>query len=66
MEFCPVCMLREALPGGVQSGESAASEDTVKPRPKGADGGAGAFASVGMTLTAICAHFVLPWLPRLI
>ncbi len=31
MEFCPVCMLRKGLAGGVQSGESSASEDTVKP-----------------------------------
>jgi hypothetical protein len=30
MEFCPVCMLRNALAGGVESGESS-SEDTVKP-----------------------------------
>jgi serine/threonine protein kinase len=30
MEFCPVCMLRQALAGGVESGESS-SEDTVKP-----------------------------------
>ena len=28
MEFCPVCMLRKALAGGVESGESSASEDT--------------------------------------
>jgi len=32
MEFCPVCMLRKALAGGVESGESFASEDTLKPR----------------------------------
>ena len=31
MEFCPVCMLRRALAGGVESGESFASEDTLKP-----------------------------------
>jgi hypothetical protein len=31
MEFCPVCMLRKALVGGVESGESSASEDTVNP-----------------------------------
>ena len=31
MEFCPVCMLRQALAGGFESGESSASEDTVKP-----------------------------------
>src|SRR5258708_4032006 len=29
MEFCPVCMLRKALAGGVESGESS-SEDTGK------------------------------------
>ena len=34
MEFCPVCMLRKALAAGVQSGESSASEDTVKPTPE--------------------------------
>ena len=34
MEFCPVCMLRLALAGGVESGESSASEDTVKPLPE--------------------------------
>jgi serine/threonine protein kinase len=32
MEFCPVCMLRKALVERVESGESYASEDTVKPR----------------------------------
>ena len=31
MEFCPVCMLRKALADGVESGESCAFEDTVKP-----------------------------------
>jgi serine/threonine protein kinase len=31
MEFCPVCMLRKGLADGVESGESSASEDTVKP-----------------------------------
>jgi tetratricopeptide (TPR) repeat protein len=31
MEFCPVCMLRQALAGEVESGESSTSEDTVKP-----------------------------------
>ena len=31
MEFCPVCMLRKGLAGGVESGESSASEDTIKP-----------------------------------
>jgi hypothetical protein len=30
VEFCPVCMLRQAL-GGVESGESSASEEAVKP-----------------------------------
>ena len=34
MEFCPVCMLRKALAGGVESGESSASEDTVSPTPE--------------------------------
>jgi hypothetical protein len=29
-EFCPVCLLRKALADGVESGESSASEDTVK------------------------------------
>src|SRR5271165_5033430 len=33
MESCPVCMLRQALAGGVESGESS-SEDTVKPTPE--------------------------------
>jgi hypothetical protein len=31
MEFCPVCMLRGALPGAVESGGSSVAEDTVKP-----------------------------------
>jgi hypothetical protein len=31
MEFCPVYMLRKGLAGGVESGESSVSEDTVKP-----------------------------------
>jgi serine/threonine protein kinase len=30
MEFCPVCVLREASAGGIESGESS-SEDTLKP-----------------------------------
>ena len=30
MEFCPVCMLRKALAGAVESRESS-SEDTLKP-----------------------------------
>src|SRR5271165_2479169 len=34
LEFCPVCMLRKALAGGVESGESSASEDTVNPTPE--------------------------------
>jgi serine/threonine protein kinase len=34
MKFCPVCVLRLALAGGVESGESSASEDTVKPPPE--------------------------------
>jgi serine/threonine protein kinase len=34
MEFCPVCMFRKALAGGVESGESSASEDTVSPTPE--------------------------------
>ena len=34
MEFCPVCMLRKGLAGGVVSGESSASEETVKPTPE--------------------------------
>jgi hypothetical protein len=33
MEFCPVCVLRKALAGGVESGESS-SEDTVKLTPE--------------------------------
>src|SRR5271166_5668856 len=33
MEFCPVCMLRKALVGDVESGESS-SDDTVKPTPE--------------------------------
>src|SRR5208337_3353585 len=34
MEFCPVCMLRKGLAGGVESGESSTSENTVKPTPE--------------------------------
>ena len=30
-KFCPVCMLRKGLAGGVESGESSGSEDTVNP-----------------------------------
>jgi serine/threonine protein kinase/predicted ATPase len=34
MEFCPVCMLRKALVERVESGESSAPEDLVKPTPE--------------------------------
>ena len=34
MQFCPVCMLRKALPGGVESGESSAAEVAVDPTPE--------------------------------
>src|ERR1700736_652497 len=34
MEFCPVCMLRKGLTGGVESGDSSASEEAVKPTPE--------------------------------
>jgi hypothetical protein len=34
MEFCPVCMLHKALAGGVESSESSASEEAVKPTPE--------------------------------
>jgi len=33
MEFCPVCMLRKGLAGGVASGESS-FEEAVKPTPE--------------------------------
>ena len=33
MESCPVCMLRQALAGGVESGESSTS-DMVEPAPE--------------------------------
>ena len=33
MEFCPVCMFRKALSGGVESGEPP-SEDIIKPTPE--------------------------------
>src|SRR6516162_7482039 len=36
MEFCPVCLLRKGLAGGVESGESS-TEDTLKPTPVEAD-----------------------------
>src|ERR1700737_2584513 len=32
VEFCPVCMLRRALAGGVESGESFTSGDMVGPK----------------------------------
>ena len=31
MEFCPVCMLRKGLAGGVASGESSGCEAAIKP-----------------------------------
>jgi hypothetical protein len=31
MEFCPVCMFRQALADGVESGDSSASKEVVKP-----------------------------------
>jgi tetratricopeptide (TPR) repeat protein len=35
MEFCPVCLLRNGLSDGVESGESSTSEEAVKPsRPE--------------------------------
>ena len=34
MEFCPVCMFRKALAGGIESGESSVPEDTIKPVPE--------------------------------
>jgi hypothetical protein len=34
MESCPVCMLRQALTGGVESGGSSTSDDMVKPAPE--------------------------------
>src|SRR5271165_3122743 len=34
MKMCPVCMLRKGLAGGVESGESSASNDMVKPAPE--------------------------------
>jgi serine/threonine protein kinase len=34
MEFCPVCMLRKGLAGGIQSGVSSTSEDTIKLPPE--------------------------------
>src|SRR5262245_289038 len=36
MEFCPICMLRKALPSGVESGEPSVAEETIKPRPEDA------------------------------
>jgi hypothetical protein len=34
MDFCPVCMLRMGLAGGVDSGESSVSEETVERTPE--------------------------------
>ena len=34
LKFCPVCMLRMGLEGEVESGESSASEDMIKPTPE--------------------------------
>jgi predicted ATPase len=34
MEACPVCMLRQALPGPVESGEFSTSQDTVELAPE--------------------------------
>jgi serine/threonine protein kinase len=34
MEFCPVCMLRKGLAGGVKSGESSTFEEAVDPTPE--------------------------------
>ena len=34
MEFCPVCMLRNGLAGGIESGESSTWEDTFSPTPE--------------------------------
>ena len=34
LKFCPVCMLRMGLEGEVESGESSASENMVKPTPE--------------------------------
>ena len=31
MEFCPICLLRQGLAGGVESGEASVSQDAVKP-----------------------------------
>jgi hypothetical protein len=31
LEFCPVCMLRKGLAGGVESGESSVSEEMLEP-----------------------------------
>jgi hypothetical protein len=32
MEFCPVCMLRQALAEGFESGDSSVFDDTAKPK----------------------------------
>jgi len=34
MEFCPVCMLRQALAEGIESGEPSASADTIEQTPE--------------------------------
>ena len=34
MEFCPVCMLRGALPGAAESGEYSTAEVAVDPTPE--------------------------------
>ena len=36
MEFCPVCMLRQGLAGGIEAGESS-TEDRLRPAPTEAD-----------------------------
>ena len=67
MEFCPVCMLREALAGGTEADESSC-EDTLKPTShqfehyelvRGEDGkpvelGRGAMGSLTKRTTLIC------------
>src|SRR5580704_12054809 len=34
MEFCPVCMLRMGLVGGVESGQSSVSDETAERTPE--------------------------------
>ena len=51
MEFCPVCMLRMGLAGGIDSDESSASEDTVKPTTSEH---AAQWASLTKPSTSIC------------